>query len=74
MTNLECLRALGDLPMFSLASIPTWRDVRPASVWADTENEEDNYEIRDEKYWYGTKTRKVIGVVGGMTIYRQANT
>ncbi|HHL3045701.1 TPA: hypothetical protein ACQ49P_005738 [Pseudomonas aeruginosa] len=32
---------------------------------------EEGFEVLDEKYDYGKKTRKVIGVIAGFTIYRQ---
>ena len=72
MTNHECLRQLGDLPMFSLASPRTWRDVRTASEWAQEGSPEEGYEIREERYDYGRRSRTVVGLVGGPTIYREA--
>ena len=67
-TNLECLRSLGDLPMFSLVEGPGL--VKPAVEWAESEREEENYEVKDESYWYGRKSRKVI-VACNMVIFRE---
>ncbi|EPG8944080.1 hypothetical protein L4Z64_001487 [Pseudomonas aeruginosa] len=33
---------------------------------------EVGYEVREEKFNYGKNTRKAVGVIGGPTIFRQA--
>lgn len=71
-TLQDCLRELpGDMPMIDLPAPGNCVVRTVAELLERNQRIEDGYEVRDEKYAYGKKTRKVIGVIGGFTIYRQ---
>lgn len=71
-TLQDCLKSLpGDMQMIDLPA-PGACVVRTVNeLLARNQRIEEGYEVRDEKYAYGKKTRKVIGAIGGLTIYRQ---
>lgn len=73
MTTLQdCLKQLpADMQMIDLPA-PGSCVVRTVGELLELNRRiEEGYEVRDEKYGYGKKTRKVIGAIGGLTIYRQ---
>lgn len=71
-TLLECLKSLP--PEMLLRDLAATRDpvASVAEHIARLPHDEEGYEVREEPYNYGKSRRKVVGVVGGLTIYRQA--
>jgi hypothetical protein len=71
-TLQDCLKELpADMQMIDLPA-PVSGVVRTVSELLERNQRiEEGFEVRDEKYDSGKKTRKVIGVIGGLTIYRQ---
>lgn len=70
-TLLECLKSLPpDMVMRDLAAVRN--EVAPVSEHiARLGRDEGGYEVRDERRNYGKDAFKAIGIVGGLTIYRQ---
>lgn len=70
-TLIECLNTLP--PEMVLRDLSAVRD--PVASAADhiarLSHDEEGYEVREEPYNYGKGRRKVIRVVGGLTVYRQ---
>lgn len=50
---------------------PLYKGIAIGELLERSHRIEEGFEVRDEKYDYGKKTRKVIGVIAGFTIYRQ---
>lgn len=67
----ECLAQLpGNMMMIDLPA-PGHVVLTVAELLAKYPRIENGYELRDEKYEYGRKTRKAVGLIGGSTIFRQ---
>lgn len=71
-TLQDCLRELpADMRMIDIPA-PGAHVVRTVGELLERNQRiEEGFEVREEKYGYGKKSRKVIGVIGGLTIYRQ---
>lgn len=71
-TLQDCLKQLpADMQMIDLPAPGTTVIRSVAELLERNPRIEDGFEIRDEKYDYGKKSRKVVGLIGGLTIYRQ---
>jgi hypothetical protein len=70
-TLQECLNQLpDDMQMIDLTR--TGRDrYSIAECKAYHTKIENGFEVRDEKYDFGRKLRKAIGIIGGQTFFRQ---
>lgn len=70
-TMQECLEKLpGDMRMIALPE-PGHVVMTVAELLEKYKRPEHGFELRDEPYQYGQKTRKVVGIVGGPAIFRQ---
>ena len=71
-TLQDCLKQLPtDMQMIDLPAPGTCVVRTVGELLERNQRIEEGFEVRDEKYDYGKKSRKVIGVIGGLTIYRQ---
>lgn len=71
MNLRECLESLPlDMVMIDLAEISS-RNRKTVVRLLETVRDEPGMEVRQEKYNYGRETRAVIGLIGGLTIFRE---
>lgn len=70
-TLRECLSSLpSDMVMRNLAAVRN--EVASVSQHLDLlSHDEDGYEVREERRGYGKLSFKVIGIIGGLTVFRQ---